>query len=187
MSSREKILAAVKANQPEEVPLPDVPDFTGDGSLEKFTTILEGIGGRVVPIRGVTHLDVVTQELFPTDYRIASNMMAANVLVDAQTPIEVLAAVDLAVLKGEFGVAENGTIWLPEANMLNRALPMITQHLVLVLDHEQIVPTMHQAYARLGSVGNYGIFLAGPSKTADIEQSLVIGAHGARSLTVLLV
>ncbi|HEX8349169.1 MAG TPA: LUD domain-containing protein [Hymenobacter sp.] len=186
-NSREKILAAVKANQPEEVPLPTVPTFTGDGSLDKFTSIVEAIGGQVIVVRGLSHLDEVVKDLYPTDYRIASELVDANVPVDAHTPIDVLAAVDLAVLRGEMGVAENGAIWLPEATMLNRALPMITQHLVLVLDHTHIVATMHQAYERLGSaIGGYGTFLAGPSKTADIEQSLVIGAHGARSLTVLL-
>ena len=98
-----------------------------------------------------------------------------------------LAAVDLAVLRGEFGVAENGRVWLPEAHMLHRALPTSAEHLVLVLDRRQLVGTMHQAYQRLAAgPGGYGLFLAGPSKTADIEQSLVIGAHGARSLLVLL-
>ena len=32
----------------------------------------------------------------------------------------------------------------------------------------------------------YGVFISGPSKTADIEQSLVIGAHGAGSLTIFI-
>jgi L-lactate dehydrogenase complex protein LldG len=41
----------------------------------------------------------------------------------------------------------------------------------------------------VGSAGSYGFatFIAGPSKTADIEQSLVLGAHGPRSLIVFLI
>ncbi|QNH63524.1 LutC/YkgG family protein [Hymenobacter sediminicola] len=188
MSSREKILAAVTANQPAKVPLPTVPFFEGDASVEKFTTLVQAIGGRVVEVAALAHLEEVVRQLFPADYRVASPLLSsANVSVDAQTPLAVLADVELAVLQGEFGVAENGAIWLPEENMLHRALPMITQHLALVLSRQQLVATMHQAYARLATVGGYGTFLAGPSKTADIEQSLVIGAHGARSLTVLLV
>jgi L-lactate dehydrogenase complex protein LldG len=71
--------------------------------------------------------------------------------------------------------------------MLHRALPTVTQHLALVLDRRRLVATMHQAYAQLTTgPGGYGMFVAGPSKTADIEQSLVIGAHGARSLVVFV-
>ncbi len=66
-----------------------------------------------------------------------------------------------------------------------RAAPFITQHLVLALEADAIVWNMHQAYADLEAEG-FGVFIAGPSKTADIEQSLVIGAHGARSLVVML-
>ncbi len=47
---------------------------------------------------------------------------------------------------------------------------------------------MHEAYARLAprEIG-YGLFISGPSKTADTEQALVIGAQGARRCTVFLV
>ena len=99
-----------------------------------------------------------------------------------------LAAVDTAYIQGNVAVAENGAIWLYESNMGNRLLPFICQHLVIVIERKNIVPTMHHAYKQIESAKEgFGVFLAGPSKTADIEQSLVIGAHGARSLIVYII
>ena len=186
MSSRESILAAVRRNRPEATPLPPVADFDGAATVEQFTHWLQFIGGQVIHVDPAQPLAEVVQQLFPEATRIASDLLPATVPVDEHTTTEVLEAVDLAVLRGELGVAENGAVWVPAANMLHRALPMITQHLALVLDHRRIVATMHQAYAAVQHTGPYGVFIAGPSKTADIEQSLVIGAHGARSLVVLL-
>jgi len=185
-NSRERILAAAKANKPVEISLPTVPVYGGDATVERFTTVLTSIGGQVVWLDGLGQLPEVLQQLFPDAKITASLLFQGTLPVDARTPTDILAEVDLAVLPGEIGVAENGAIWLPETNMLHRALPTITQHLALVLDHRRILATMHQAYAQLPSTGAYGKFVAGPSKTADIEQSLVIGAHGARSLVVLL-
>lgn len=47
---------------------------------------------------------------------------------------------------------------------------------------------MHEAYAKIENPDfDYGLFMTGPSKTADIEQTLVTSAQGAKKLTVLLV
>jgi L-lactate dehydrogenase complex protein LldG len=91
-------------------------------------------------------------------------------------------------LQGNFGVAENGAVWLEDKDLPHRIVPFITQHLILALDTDKIVATMQDAYQRidLKSTG-YGVFISGPSKTADIEQSLVYGAHGAKELTVVLI
>jgi L-lactate dehydrogenase complex protein LldG len=46
---------------------------------------------------------------------------------------------------------------------------------------------MLDAYANIKNTSyRYGVFIAGPSKTAEIEQSLVIGTHGTRSLTIFI-
>jgi len=93
--------------------------------------------------------------------------------------------VDFAVLRGHFCVAENGAIWVAVDNVKHRELYFIPQHISLVVPASQIVHNMHEAYSRI-TIGAhlFAGFISGPSKTADIEQSLVIGAHGARSLTV---
>ena len=186
MSSREKILASIAQNKPSLVTLPNVPIFEGDRSIERFKTVLEGIGGRTVEIASKANCQAAIDIYYSDLKNVASNIVKASIEINLDTIKEVLEQVDLAVIEGEIGVAENGTIWVPESNMINRALPFITQHLVLILNKKNIVANMHQAYDKLEGVGSYGVFIAGPSKTADIEQALVIGAHGARSMMVLL-
>ena len=97
-------------------------------------------------------------------------------------------SLECCVVPGEFAVAENGAVWLTHEAIPLRAALFVTQHLMLVVPADHIVQNMHEAYERISfDEAQFGIFISGPSKTADIEQSLVIGAHGARSLTVLLV
>ncbi|MEO8404163.1 MAG: LUD domain-containing protein [Chitinophagaceae bacterium] len=192
MSAREDILKAVAANQPSSKLLP-VVDISAviayDDVIKQFTTVLESIGGKVISI---PDLQSVKEEM-------ATGTQQGKVMVNAipelgtidQTLAEAtahqLAAVDTFFTKGIIGVAENGSVWVAESNMLNRLLPFICQHLVLLVEKKNIVATMHHAYQQVDTFSEgFGAFIAGPSKTADIEQSLVIGAHGARSLVVYL-
>lgn len=186
MSSREKILASIKANKPAFVDMPVIPAFEADGSLERFKTVLLGIGGHAVEVDSKANCQEVINTHYSDLKNVASRLVSATVEIDARTSKDALEKVDLAVIEGEIGVAENGAIWVPEINMINRALPFITQHLVLVLAKQNVVANMHEAYKKLTTIGKYGAFIAGPSKTADIEQALVIGAHGARSMMVIL-
>jgi L-lactate dehydrogenase complex protein LldG len=91
-------------------------------------------------------------------------------------------------LPGRFAVAENGAVWVTDAGVKHRAVAFIVQHLALVVPAGEIIDNMHLAYERLTfNDAGFGAFISGPSKTADIEQSLVIGAHGPRSLTVFCI
>lgn len=187
MNSRDKILNSIAANQPELVALPTVDldrVIHYDDNYTQFKTVLESIGGKV--------------ELIP-DISIVNNLLIAekangkliiNTLNETDKQIVALTSFELEVLekvciKGSLGVAENGAVWVYESQMMNRLLPFICQHLILVIEKSDIVPTMHHAYQKIDiAKEGFGVFIAGPSKTADIEQSLVIGAHGARTSTI---
>lgn len=195
MGSREKILARLRSQKLPEQELPDLagPWIAYDNLAEQFAKTLQGIGGscHFVESLAAAREHLLSKPEFQTAKQITSlvpELSAGNINEkDCDDPHQ-LETLDFAIVRGEFGVAENGAIWLWDSAIRNRVLLFITQHLVLVIPANQIVPTMHQAYERLTfGEGKFGAFIAGPSKTADIEQSLVIGAHGPRSLTVYCV
>jgi len=193
MSSRENILAAVKANQPDSTALPDLSVFeiTAQGSLQKFAEVLTTIGGKIVNVSGYDEIARIINSQYGTGIKIVSPLKELNELrtenLENLASIHDLHDVDVAILKAHFGVAENGAVWITENEMVHRVLPFVTQHLAVVIYAAAIVPTMHHAYDEISSATyGFGTFIAGPSKTADIEQSLVIGAHGPRSMTVFV-
>jgi L-lactate dehydrogenase complex protein LldG len=113
---------------------------------------------------------------------------ATSLDLAAITDPRALAELHLVVLPGAFAVAENAAVWVDTQALPHRALFVIPDHLALVVPTAAVVHHMHDAYARLaGRAPGHGVFLSGPSKTADIEQSLVIGAQGARTCTLILV
>jgi L-lactate dehydrogenase complex protein LldG len=96
--------------------------------------------------------------------------------------------VELSIIEARLAVAENGAVWLTEEVMGHRIIPYISQHLAVVVDESLIVSTMHEAYAKIADEAyGFGGFIGGPSKTADIEQALVLGAHGPLSMIVYLI
>ncbi len=192
-SSREKILAAVKASQPPFRELPGLPVRERGGLqelMEKFSKVLEAIGGTVYIVPGFGDIVKILKEEHPEAKRIVSDCHELASLAERPTGLEdphSFENIDLTVLRAQFGVAENGACWITEDRMIERAVPFICQHLALVIERKDIVPSMHEAYDRISSaVYGFGTFIAGPSKTADIEQSLVLGAHGPRSMTVFI-
>lgn len=194
MNSREQILSKIKTNKPEQSILPKLQHFERlDISLvEHFIEMVSFVGGRTIDLTSIRSIEEEIKTIYPDLKNICANFDGLDLpLVDLSKinhPHD-LSQIELAIIKGEFGVAENGAVWIPASSLAFRALPFITQHMVFILKKSDIVWNMHQAYERLDitKTQGYGVFISGPSKTADIEQSLVIGAHGSRSLVVILV
>ena len=204
MSSRSRILAAIRRHA---VPASPLPDLRGDwihypDRAARFSEVLSFVGGH--PLRAanrteleatvaalpqvaearqyvctVPELDSALARTLPRSVRVDPTQVASPAALDL---------VDVAIVAGEFAVAENAAVWVTEHPVTHRAVYFLAQHVVLVVSSRNLIDNMHEAYERIGRFGTgYGLFISGPSKTADIEQSLVISAHGPRSLTVVLV
>jgi L-lactate dehydrogenase complex protein LldG len=195
MSSKDLILQRVQAAAPKGRRLPDVEQPHNAASFDvvhKFTEVLNAIGGKVVLVPANQPVTDAVREVYGPQAPILSVSRYANFDAlpdDAVNNPHLLQETEVALMDAQFGVAENGAVWLTENEYKVRALPFICTHLAVVLQRDALVPYMHHAYQRIDADSDYGfgLFIAGPSKTADIEQSLVLGAHGPKTMTVFLV
>jgi L-lactate dehydrogenase complex protein LldG len=197
VSTRDSILKRIRNHQPAATTLPEHlrNGMTFADPRGQFISVLESVGGRATVASDLVDaasfirtLPVVSEA--KSIVSLVTGINLGNLKIESFAEPHDMVGVDVAIASGKFAVAENGAIWVTEENVRHRAIYFICQHLVLVAPADAIVSNMHEAYERLGNAFNqpgFSGFISGPSKTADIEQSLVIGAQGPRSLTVVLV
>lgn len=188
MTSREKILSQIKSNQPaiSATELIQVSPVVNFDSVAKFKEMLISIGGSIIEVGSENEIAEKLKTAIP--FASTPSIIGPDNRSQATPTPHSFQNIDIAILRGEFAVAENGAIWITDKAMIDRSLPFICSHLALIVSKTSLMATMHQAYERIGMSGyELGTFIAGPSKTADIEQSLVLGAHGAKTLTCFLV
>ena len=194
MSNKEDILKRYRANVREKFDMPDLSDIkaiTYPDPLVQFIKMTESVGGHVIELKEEQDINAVVKELYPDAKEIASNL--PEITIATRNPDTVgsandLNGTDVGVIRGQFGVAENACVWIPQ-QMKEKAICFISENLVILLPKSQIVNNMHEAYKRIEfdkTYDGYGTFISGPSKTADIAQVLVMGAQAARSATILL-
>lgn len=191
-SAKEEILDRIRHRKPALVGLPDTHGLHSyiTDALAAFKTTLEQIGADWVDFTDIANPGEWLENYYGKNVRIVSLDNAfgpGNVAIAPDTPLEVLNTIEVAIIPGKLGVAENGGVWLDDTMLPHRILPFIAQHLVLTLSADQVVPDLHEAYRRISvAESGFGIFIAGPSKTADIEQALVKGAQGPRTAMVVV-
>ena len=192
MSKKEDILSKYRANIKQRFDMPDLTDIKGityPDPLIQFISMTENVGGKVVEVEPGKDINDIIKELYPDAKEIASNLPEITIATRNPDTIgspQALNGTDVGVIRGDFGVAENACVWVPQT-MKEKAVMFISEELVIVLDADRIVSNMHEGYERMSvpELG-YGCWISGPSKTADIEQALVMGAQAARGVTVLV-
>lgn len=160
----------------------DIDRKSFNDKVATFKQMLQVAGGRVVEVNS---LDISTiKSHFLKNQNIIDT---TKQFTDTQNAISGK-EYDITIIEAKFGVAENGAVWIEWNDRYPRSLITLSEALAIILRQDNIYETMQEAYNNIDFEDiSYGLFLSGPSKTADIEQSLVFGAHGAVELTIFLI
>lgn len=195
MGSRDKILKGIKLNRPiieSKIELLQFLVHENENLIEEFCSNLEANDGTYQIVNSKEELDkILLKEI--GDKTFVNLAESTEIEQNFQTswlenPKELI-DVKLLIIYGKIGVVENGAIWIDDKTIKNvRVLPFIVERTVFIINKEDLVPTMHHAYLALKGLNTgFGTFIAGPSKTGDVEQNLIIGAHGPLSHFVIVV
>lgn len=205
MSTKEEILSRLRQNTRETYDLPDfgsIRPITYADPVEEFKTkTTTTAGAKLIELHDEADLNKTIRSIVENiSYSgeaggglVASNLpgIEADLNPDTVGSAQKLMTVDVGVVEGRIGVAENACIWIPQ-QMKEKAICFASEQLVIVLRRHDIVNNMHEAYERIAQSQEFfqqykfGTFISGPSKTADIESALVYGAQAARGVTVIL-
>jgi len=190
--ARDTIFARLESACPPATaqPEPMTPPPEPTDPIGTLRDRVEEAGGVFQP---ASRTDWPNQIDWPQELSTMNHVYSAHPALEARgvgrtaTVYHDLACLDLCVLRADFAVVENGAVWHVPSNTRERSAALLAQHLVVVVDETELVPTLHQAYGRIDLAKTaFGWFLCGPSKTADIEQSLVLGAHGPRTMSLVV-
>ncbi|MGQ4878229.1 LutC/YkgG family protein [Billgrantia sp. LNSP4103-1] len=215
MSARDNILGRLRARHDGQITAPqsDFAVVTGRGwsaqeRLERFERLITSVHGEVVhTTRGawtsalaeVLETKGIRRLALGREHPVAAEARTALVdsdvaLIDADRNVEAwrheqFHDTDAGLTSTRGGIAETGSLWLWPTPDEPRLLSLVPPIHIAVLDAEAVEDTFFdviEAHDWAGGMPTNALLISGPSKTADIEQTLAYGVHGPRELIVLL-
>jgi len=190
MSSREEFFASLAPSSIESTPMPELAVATIDSPpRDHFVEVLERVGGRLGDGDDLNFVRQRAAKLIRRNLQVLSLVdgVDGNRDPSAVRDPHDLKNLDYTIAPARLAVAENGSVWISGEDLVTRNAVFICEHLIAVVGESCITGTMDEAIGRVGRLGGgWGVFVSGPSKTADIEQALVMGAHGARTMEVFV-
>ena len=182
-------------------PIPARSRLDHAGQVALFVANLEREYGTVarVPDAGAVPgavVDYLAAQNLPTEAAIAPHPELREIDWSARPLLRLRegraeASDTVAIQHGFAGVAETGTLMLPSGPDRPTTLNLLAEAAIVVLRADRVVGAYEEAWdllrAEMGGMPRNVMLVTGPSRSADIEQALELGAHGPRKLHVVLV
>ena len=189
--NKEELLGKLRRNTIHQFDMPEasIDGIKYENTIEQFIEMSHKVGSEVIEAKAGEDLNELIRKAYPEAQVLASNVKGIKVDLnpDMVSEAQDLNGTDVGIVEGDIAVAENGCVWVPQT-MKERVVCFVSENLVILVHRDKIVNNMHEAYRRIHMTEyGYGSFISGPSKTADIEQALVMGAQAARGVTVIIV
>ena len=189
--NKEELLGKLRRNTIHQFDMPEasIDGIKYENTIEQFIETSHKVGSEVIEAKAGEDLNELIRKAYPEAQVLASNVKGIKVDLnpDMVSEAQDLNGTDVGIVEGDIAVAENGCVWVPQT-MKERVVCFVSEKLVILVHRDKIVNNMHEAYRRIHMTEyGYGCFISGPSKTADIEQALVMGAQAARGVTVIIV
>lgn len=189
--NKEELLGKLRRNTIHQFDMPEasIDGIKYENTIEQFIETSHKVGSEVIESKAGEDLNELIRKAYPEAQVLASNVKGIKVDLnpDMVSEAQDLNGTDVGIVEGDIAVAENGCVWIPQT-MKERVVCFVSENLVILVHRDKIVNNMHEAYRRIHMTEyGYGCFISGPSKTADIEQALVMGAQAARGVTVIIV
>jgi L-lactate dehydrogenase complex protein LldG len=204
-TSRNKILARLKAAQDKrgEIELPR-PDFTSpiyhplnDSLALEFKSNLEMIGGEVILCQSKAEIseqilricsERQQDQLFCTNPELIELLNRRIILNSDEADF---LSLNIGLTRCEFLVAHLGSVVVSSEQISGRRLNVFPETHIVVADESQLTDYLDHAIEKIQNKYKNNLpslisNITGPSRTADIEKTLVMGMHGPKSLIVII-
>jgi L-lactate dehydrogenase complex protein LldG len=195
-ASRDAILASIRHGRgsPRAVPPYSLP-FSNEDPLERFTA--KAIAA-IADVRRIASRDDAPEAIFAL---LSGAGARPRLHIPAQSPLNDLpwqrapgltrdsappSGEDAAFAAADYGIAETGTLVFFSGPRSLSSWHFRPGREIVLLARGLILPRLEDVIARLSAMPATLNLVTGPSRTADIEQTIELGAHGPRSLHILI-
>jgi L-lactate dehydrogenase complex protein LldG len=195
MSARDDILGAIRSQRVRSAPRPPqyVPPPSPDDLVNQFAERARAIHAEVRVLDSENDVaaavaDLLRAKNLPATIHIATGMSLPD-LGTIETSSTLPGPDDAAITRAPFAIAETGTLAYPAREGAPASWHFRPAFEIAILRATDILPHMENVITRVKANGlphtiNY---VSGPSRTADVEQTLELGAHGPKALAILVV